>query len=328
LLIEAFSEAKNPAEPAANEDALLILPDRAFAVIDGVSDRTGQRYDGMLAGRYAARLVQARLSTLLGGTGALPDAETIVTDLTACIAAEYARFGMAEKVAADWGGKIACTLALVLLRPDTLEVVLIGDSGVRLDGHRTLRLEKDVDRITALLRRYAWRAAAARTEEATERERVSRRVAFQGTGQDPAGVAPLLSAGDLTEIRARAMAACAAELPHLPMEEVATLVERGIVGGQGRHQNNGASPLGYSCLDGFTIPRSFMKVEQVTGTRTVELFTDGYFRPGDGFGVAAWETAFRAVEAEDPAKLGRYLSPRGSTEGTWADDRSYLGARF
>jgi hypothetical protein len=58
MRIEAFTEAKIPADPGSNEDQLLILPGRGHAVIDGVTDRTGHRYDGLLAGQLAGRTVQ------------------------------------------------------------------------------------------------------------------------------------------------------------------------------------------------------------------------------------------------------------------------------
>ena len=90
MRIEAFSEAKDPARPGANEDALLILPGRAYAVIDGVSDRTGVRYDGMLAGQYASTLVRRRLETILGDAGV-----DVVGDLTATIAAAATAGGVA-----------------------------------------------------------------------------------------------------------------------------------------------------------------------------------------------------------------------------------------
>lgn len=326
MRIEAFTEAKDPAAPDANEDALLILPGRAYAVIDGVSDRTGLRYDSMLAGRYAARLVQRRLTQALAGADT-PAPETIVADLTAAIDAAYGRFDMREKVRADWGGKIACTLALVLLEPETVRILLIGDSGVRVNGIEVMQQNKDLDLITALLRREAWRAVAARTADPAERERLSRLMAFHGAGQDPAAFAPLLDAADIARIGAAALAACRAALPHQPAAPIAALIAHGIVGGQGVHQNNPASPLGYSCLDGFPIPPRFIRQDTLrrADLHTIELFTDGYFRPGDGFGVAAWEAAFREVEREDPAKVDRYLSPRGSAGGRWADDRTYLG---
>ena len=329
MRIEAFSEAKNPAAPEANEDALLILPGRAYAVIDGVSDRTGVRYDGMLAGQFASTLVRRRLEGMLGGARRWTMRE-IVADLTAAIDAAYGRFGIRDQVTTDWGGKIATTLALAVLDGDRVEVVLVGDSGVRINGAELVREEKDLDRITSLLRREAWRAVKARTDDPLIWEKVSRQVAFHGAGQDAAAVAPWLDADALARVGAAARAACAADLPHVPADAVAGLVARGIVGGQGGHQNNAASPLGYSCLDGFAIPEHFIRFLSWPRAEvaTIELFTDGYFRPGDGFGVDAWEAAFRQAEAEDAAKVELYLSPRGSAGGLWADDRSYLGIRL
>ena len=60
MQIEAFSEAKDPRAPHTNEDRLVILPGRAYAVIDGVTDRLGTRYDGVLSGQYAATVLRRR----------------------------------------------------------------------------------------------------------------------------------------------------------------------------------------------------------------------------------------------------------------------------
>ena len=60
----------------------------------------------------------------------------------------------------------------------------------------------------------------------------------------------------------------------------------------------------------------------------LELFSDGYFKLGEGFGVAAWERAFAEVEAEDPHKIGRYMSTKGTTPTILTDDRTYLGVRL
>jgi hypothetical protein len=58
--------------------------------------------------------------------------------------------------------------------------------------------------------------------------------------------------------------------------------------------------------------------------QTVELFTDGYFELGATPDVAAWEAAFAEVERVDPEKIGRYASVKGSTPGTWTDDRTVV----
>lgn len=329
MRIEAFSEAKNPRAPEANEDALLILPGRAYAAIDGVSDRDGTRYEGVLAGRCASTLVRRRLEEMLGGSQEWSP-RGVVDELTAAIDAAYGRFGVRERVRTHWGGKIASTLALAMVDADQVRIVLVGDSGVRINGGETVQEDKDIDLITALLRRTAWRAVKSRSDDPGVWEKVSRQVAFHGAGQDAAAVAPWLDGADLAGIADVANAACRAALPGLPEAAIGNLVARGIVGGQGGHQNNAASPLGYSCLDGFAIPDRFIRYLSFprAEVRSIELFTDGYFRPGDGFGVAAWEAAFRVAEAEDPAKVEVYLSPRGSAAGNWADDRSYLGVEL
>ena len=46
------------------------------------------------------------------------------------------------------------------------------------------------------------------------------------------------------------------------------------------------------------------------------------------FGVTAWEAKFAAVEREDPRKIGRYMSTKGTTDTQWTDDRGYLGIRL
>jgi hypothetical protein len=61
---------------------------------------------------------------------------------------------------------------------------------------------------------------------------------------------------------------------------------------------------------------------------TIELFSDGYFKLGEEFGVASWEAAFAEVEAEDFHKIDRYMSTKGTTDVMLTDDRTYLGVRL
>ena len=331
MWIEAFSEAKDPSRPETNEDALVILPGRAFGVIDGVSDRSGVRYDGMLSGCYAARLLQRALERLLGSDAApLDDPAAIARAMTAEIAAAYDRLGIADAVARDRNRQIQATLTLLTLAGDAAHLLIVGDSGARLNGDTLIREEKDLDAITASLRRIAWPVIAARVADPAERERLSRLVTWQGTRNARPLVAPTLDQNDLDAVEAETKRVCRDTLPHVPEADIATLVEGGIVHGQGRYQNNTASVLGYSCLNGFPVPPSLIRVERFDrmALRSVELFTDGYFAPGEAFGVDGWERRFAEVEREDPSKVLRYPSPKGSVGGTWADDRTYLGTRF
>jgi len=329
MWIEAASLSRDPARPEANEDAMVLLPGRAFAVIDGVSDRTGARYDGMLSGRYAARLVAATLERLIGGTAAPPPVESIVPTLGAAIQEAYRRHFTIDAARADWGARLCSTLSLALFDGPQMHLVMVGDSGIRINGREVVQESKDLDRITSTLRSHAWHRAPG---DAAAKDAAARQVTWGGIGQDPAAFAPHgLSAADVAAVGAAAEAECMATLPHVPRADIAHLIGRGIVGAQGDYQNNPESVLGYSCLDGFEIPRTLMRIATVEAAtvETLEMFTDGYFLPGDGFGLAAWEAAHRTVEAEDPAKVGRFRSTKGSVPGQrWADDRTYVGARL
>jgi hypothetical protein len=113
-------------------------------------------------------------------------------------------------------------------------------------------------------------------------------------------------------------------------EAVMTMITGGILFGQSLHQNNAASPLGYSCLDGFAVPMALVRHVRLplAEIASVELFSDGYFACADGLGVAAWEAMFDRIEREDPLKIARYRSVKGSgADGRKADDRSYLCVR-
>lgn len=323
MRLEASSLSRDPARAEANEDAFVVLPGRAYAVIDGVSDRTGMRYDGELSGRHAARLVAGTLERLL--LGAAPPVESIVPTLTAALNEAYRRHGTLEAARADWGARLCCTLALALFAGGRLHLVLVGDSGIRLNGREVLQMPKDIDRITASLRSHAWHRVG--DLDPVVRDRIARQVTWRGVAQEVGMLAPHLGAGDLAAIAEAAGAECAAALPHVPRADVVHLLRHGIVGAQGDYQNNPESVLGYACLDGFTVPRTLMRITTVEARSVdmLELFTDGYFRPGDTPALAAWEGAHALVEAEDPAKVTRYRSTKGSTPGRWADDRTYVG---
>lgn len=319
--IEAFSEAREPARPETNEDAFVVLPGRAYAVIDGVTDRNGTRYDGMLAGRYAARLVASALERRL------PSAiSEVVPTLTRGLRDAYHRHGI-DLDPTNWGARMCCTLALAMQSGDFLDVLLVGDSGIRLNGTNVLQMHKDLDLITALLRQSAWHRIIVAVSDPIARETLSRRVAFHGVHQDAANFDPPL---DLAAIGAEAAAACRAALPNVPGADIDFLLHHGIVDGQGIFQNRTDSVLGYACLDGLPVPDGLIRIERfaMSDIQRIELFTDGYARPAADFGIAAWEVDFAATEREDPHKTGRFLSVKGSIPGRWSDDRTYLGVQF
>ena len=62
--LEAFTLGKKFGHPEMNEDSLVVMPNLGYAVIDGVTDRNGTRYGGMLSGQYASRTVKRAIEML------------------------------------------------------------------------------------------------------------------------------------------------------------------------------------------------------------------------------------------------------------------------
>ncbi len=112
----------------------------------------------------------------------------------------------------------------------------------------------------------------------------------------------------------------------MPVADLQRLLVGGVLTGQTQFQNNTASPLSYAVLDGFDVPLSLVKVidRPLSSLRSIELFTDGYFKPGDAPTVEAWEAAFAEVERVDPEKTGPFVSVKGRVGRLRADDRTIV----
>ena len=331
MRIEAFSEGKNLDDPDANEDQLLILPGRGYAVIDGVTDRTGHRYDGMLAGRMAGLVVRdATAAFLLDPANRDLDPVKLVAHVSAAIQAAYARFEIAEIARTQPERRFGATLALAAECGEVLRVVLVGDSGVRFDGKETIRVDPGLDLVTAGIRLAAWKFLEAAGAGHATRVAVSRACVFHGLAELRPEMRPWLDAAALAALRAGYLAEAAERFPEVPAADVETLIDGGIIRGQGRFQNKTASPLGYCVLDGFAVPMSLVRVfdRPKAGLRTIELFTDGYFASGSEPGIDAWETAFAQIERVDPDKLNAYPSVKGTIGRVRADDRTVVIVTF
>jgi hypothetical protein len=334
--LEAFTLGKKIGRPELNEDSLVVMPDMGYAVIDGVTDRNGTTYDGMLSGRFASRTVRRAIETFLlaQGRASMEDLHyrgpvELIAYLDGAIRAGYEANGALERAQADWKLRGGCTVMLAFYRGDRLEVVAVGDSGARFNGNDLFQVLKPLDDVTAILRREAWRAFAARGCDDAECERLSGALTWQGSRFQPPG-SPTADAGVVREIEAKALAACRERLPHVPEWEFLELFHKGIAHGQGDFQNVTGRALGYGGLDGFGVPGKYIETRsyRLAEVETVELFSDGYFLPGTEFGVASWEAAFRRVEEEDPHKIGAFMSTKGTTKDVLTDDRTYLGVRL
>ena len=160
MKIEAFSEGKNLDAPEANEDQFLVLPERGYAVFDGATDITGQLYDGKRGGWLASHIAMHAVARfLLDPAERELRAERLVDHVSAAIRASYEHHKMLD-IARDGASRRFCaTLALAADLGDNFRFVLIGDSGLRLNGAKIFVNDTALDLVTALA--SAWSAHAA-----------------------------------------------------------------------------------------------------------------------------------------------------------------------
>ena len=326
MRIETFSEGKNQDEPEANEDQLLVLPGQGFAVIDGVTDITGRVYEGMRTGRLASRVVQRAAADFLtdsAETGRRPEA--LLERASAALRAAYVRHGILEEVRADPHRRFVATLTIAADLGRTFRFIVVGDSGLRLNGSEVVVVDSGLDLVTATLRQEAYRLVAESGGDSEAQRRVSRACTFHGIGEPHPDMLPWLDDRRLAALYERSLAHCRARFPLAPSVDIERLLDRGI-SGQTRFQNNTASPFSYAALDGFDIPLPLVRVfdRPRESLESIELFTDGYFMPGKTPDVAAWEAAFAEVERVDPEKIDAYPSVKGTAGRIRTDDRTVV----
>ncbi|MEZ5824322.1 MAG: protein phosphatase 2C domain-containing protein [Geminicoccaceae bacterium] len=277
MRLEIFSAGKPKVDPGINEDLFLALPGFGFAVVDGLSDRTGHRYGGLSAGQMAARLVCAEVASWLVASRH-DEPSTLIERLTTRVRKAYDDNGIADVAMAEPGRRFGATLALAIDLGKSWRFVLVGDSGIRLNGREILQNDHPVDVVTSRLRIEAYLAAQARGADDETAASIARAVSFNGPIHLHAEMHPWLGKDDLPVILAKARADATRLLPHVPAADIDLLLTKGIVHGQGHFQNNTSSPMSYAVIDGTPVPMAHIAVvERPAGEiATIELFTDGY----------------------------------------------------
>lgn len=331
--LEALSVGKKFDCPEANEDSFVVIPGAGYAVIDGVTDRNGTRYGEMLSGKFAALLMKRAIEDYILAQPC-PDTpqcrrydgpHSFVAYLTKQIQQAYASHGTLKVAEESWKARLCCMVVAAFRIGDCFEVVAVGDSGIRINGVDKLQVQKPLDDVTAILRRESWRFFAATGLSDEICDRLAGSFAWQGTRyQQPHSH---VDGASVAEVEKRALAAVKVHLPDVPESEIIRLLHHGVANGQGDYLNRTDLKLGFGCVDGFPVPDEFVEHRSypLSDIGSLELFSDGYFKIGEHFGIESWESAFHEVEAVDPRKLGPYLSVKGSTAISFADDRTYLG---
>ena len=310
---EVLSVPKFRAGGQYGDDVPLVLPGVVHGVFDGATDALGTVIDGMGAGRLAALAVAGSVARLMADPAARQLAMAdILARISADLAAATGPLGLAIPPSTTMAVAVDCG-------PDWRFLVL-GDTGIRLNGTEVLRHEKIIDDVSTAARVQVFRALQPFHPGIDATERLARDTALLGL--DHAVAQGILTPDHAAEIIARTgdetgLTTAAAEVEAFL---------RGGIKGQFLLANQPDHPLGFDTLNG-TLPACGQWIDQSrpkSAVASIEIFTDGYPDIPAGMSVADWEAAFFAAEDSDYHKIGRFASVKGSTADQFFDDRTVL----
>ncbi|WP_332774749.1 hypothetical protein [Polaromonas sp.] len=321
MLIESSCIPKYRDLSQPGDDVLAIVPQRLYAVFDGATDTVGLSINGESPGRFAARqAAMAMVSTALAPDHAARAQARWLIDMNRAIAE-----GLLAQ--APPGTRAGTTAAAVLDCGDELRFLIVGDSGVRINGTELIHLHKDVDRIYTAGRIAAFKRLQTKGWVGDALEQGARQLVAKGLSQ---AAQFGLDAHEVESILRGARQACVPLLQPDAVSLVESMLLAGIAQGQYGFANRAGHSLGYAVVDGgdtqgadllaFSRPKSEV--------RSIELFTDGYATCPPDVTLRAWEDEFARVEALDYAKTAAYPGVKGSTTTQFSDDRSVLVAHF
>lgn len=334
MYVEAFTQAKDPARPRSNEDRWVGYESRLFAVIDGVTDKSGLPLpDGSTRGQVAGRVIEACLRRMIAG-GELPTTSEIVASLTDELAAANRDLGLTDAEAAT-APNLRCAAQLVAASKTEAgwRFIAIGDCGARIRRRQAAPLLLGAsgihDDVIAIWRSLVVNHVMHGGGSASTALAIGRAYALVGNLKHIEEYTAHVDAVAHSRLAETATTIARAEHPTAAAEHIDIILNAGILG-LGKYRNS-SGPLGFASLDGSEVPLSHVQDLTLTAAEVtaIELFSDGYFKPpaSGAPSVRAWERHFKHVEATDPYKIGPYRSTKGSSVNKFTDDRTVVIVR-
>ena len=313
MQISSFTFPKYRTGHKAGDDSLVILPG-ICGVFDGAS--TGVTGTGVSPGQVASRAAASVLGEFA--------ATRTMMDVPAgeIFSAIRKRISQTERMP-DSTVRASTTMAVAFFGDEKIRLVVVGDSGIRINGNRTYRRLKHIDDLSTAARIEVFNLLKERWNSADEVEAKTRRISFQGLD---CGVGEeILSEADAIKICSLVTDRYA---DIVPAEQAEAFLRTGIRC-QYMYANRPDHPLGYSSLnrDPILMDDVIDVSQPASDIETLEFFTDGYFDIPDEVSVSAWEKAFDACESVDFHKTKNFPSIKGSTSEEFADDRSVIVVR-
>jgi hypothetical protein len=320
--IDCLSVPKSRDLKDPGDDVVSVLPDKFYGVFDGATDTTGTFRGPCSPGRFAATsAAQAMLRQVLQPHGPVTEPQVWLDDMNAAIHDGLHNLGVPH-------ARVSTTAAMAIPIGSNMHFLMVGDSGLRINGHDITHMTKDVDRLFTQVRLATRQVLRAQGLQGDTLEIATRELVFKGL--DPSRQATVLPSKVL-EILAQVSAACRGKLMPDAMDCLPDMVSRGISGGQYQFANQMRHSLAYASVDGSQTRGKDLRYfsRPIADVQSIELFTDGYMScPQSGISVMDWEANFAQDEAQDPEKIGHYAGVKGSTEAYFSDDRTVLSLSF
>ncbi|MES0882576.1 hypothetical protein [Roseibium sp. SCP14] len=313
MQISSLTYSRDRTGRQAGDDSLLILPG-ICGVFDGAS--SGATGSGISPGQAASRAAASVLGEFA--------ATRTMTDIPAAevFSAIRERICRTEKLLGN-SFRASTTMAVAFFGAETVRLLVVGDSGIRMNGDQIYRRLKPVDDLSTTARIEVFNLLKSSGNSADEVEAQTRRISFQGLD---CGV----SESVLTETDATQICSLVSEryADIVAPQQTEAFLRTGIRC-QYMYANRPDHPLGYSSLncDPILMDDVIDVSKPIAEVETLEFFTDGYFDIPEGVSVSAWEKAFDASEAIDFHKTKSFPSVKGSTSKEFADDRSVIVVR-
>ncbi len=320
--IDCLSVPKSRDLKDSGDDVVSVLPDKFYGVFDGATDTTGTFRGPCSPGRFAATsAAQAMLRQVLQPQGPVTEPQVWLADMNAAIRDGLHNLGVPQ-------ARVSTTAAMAIPIGSNVHFLMVGDSGLRINGFDITHMTKDVDRLFTQVRLATRQVLRAQGLQGDTLESATRELVFKGL--DPSRQATVLRS-KVQEILAQVSAACQGKLMPDAMDCLPDMVSRGISGGQYQFANQSGHSLAYASVDGSQTRGKDLRYfsRPMADVQSIELFTDGYMScPQSGVSVMDWEANFAQDEAQDPEKIGRYAGVKGSTEAYFSDDRTVLSLSF
>lgn len=312
--INAFSRSKSRNNKKPGDDAMLIIPGNIIALLDGATDPfASSKEGGESSGRYASNTVAAICAELFSDKAFRESsAEFILRSISERFAECMSNHKFVHSP--------STTLSMVIFLEDSLRILNVGDSGIRVNGTDVYCHHKPIDSVATTTRIAIHHRLKDVFPDPDTLEKATRRLSFHGI---ECGVSDeIIAKKDVDTILARVLEQHSKIASH---EDLERFVLKGIVS-QKVYANNGEHPLGFSTLDG-NLPLMNDVIDttlSLESVRTLELFSDGYLTMPAGTKVSDWEEEYARVEQLDFAKVSDFENIKGSTSEEFFDDRSII----